>query len=165
VIKSKNFPLPNPLPKGEGIKDKNMHIPPLPPGEGRGEGKAPQKKGRRPSTLQSRKQRQNQTDAEKLFWHSVKAKRFSGYKFRRQFPVGPFYADFVCVEAKLVVEIDGGQHNENQKDITRTLFLNKNGYEVIRFWNNEILGNIEGVLLSLSLTLSRRERELKGGTV
>lgn len=141
--------------------------PPLPPGEGWGEGKAVE---HRPSTIKSRKLRQNQTDAETAFWHSVKAKRFEGRKFRRQFPIGPFYADFACVELKLVVEIDGGQHNENSRDDERTCMLNNLGYEVVRYWNNDVLSNLEGVLHSLSparffaresRSLSRRERELK----
>jgi very-short-patch-repair endonuclease len=150
----------HPLPKGDGTKEKTL-LPPLPPGEGRGEGTDIKIK-HRPSTLKARNLRKRQTDAEKLFWHHVKAKRFLGYKFRRQFPIGPYYADFVCVEEKLVVEIDGGQHCENAGDMERTFFLNQEGYKVIRFWNNEVLKNMEGVFLSLSLTLSRRERELHG---
>jgi very-short-patch-repair endonuclease len=110
----------------------------------------------RNSTVRARNLRKGQTEAEKVFWHSVKAKRFEGYKFKRQVPVGPFYADFVCEEARLIVEIDGGQHSENQKDLQRTAFLNSKGYEVVRFWNNEVLGNLDGLLSSLSLTLSRK---------
>ena len=114
----------------------------------------------RNSTVKARTFRQNQTDAELAFWHVVKAKRFHGYKFRRQHPVGPFYADFACIEHMLVVEIDGGQHAENKKDAERTAYLESKGFEVIRFWNNDVLSNMEGMLHTLSLTLSRREREL-----
>lgn len=98
--------------------------------------------------------RNNQTEAEKLFWHQVKAKRFEGHKFRRQYPIGEYIADFICVEAGLIVEIDGGQHCENAQDEKRTAFLNSLGYKVMRFWNNETMQNMDGVLQALS----RRER-------
>jgi very-short-patch-repair endonuclease len=129
---------------------------PLPPGEGQGEGTK-----HRPSTKRARHLRQAQTTAEKLFWHGVKAKRFESYKFRRQFPIGDYFVDFACVSAKLVVEIDGGQHCDSVADVKRTEYIERKGYKVIRFWNDEILRNIEGVLTSLSLTLSRREREFQ----
>lgn len=93
--------------------------------------------------------RQNQTDAETAFWHEVKAKRFYGHKFRRQFPIGPYFVDFACIEQKLVVEIDGGQHCENQKDETRTAYLKQEGFTLLRFWNNEVLNNLDGVLETL----------------
>ena len=89
-----------------------------------------------------------------MFWNRVKVKQFHGYKFKRQFPVGIYTVDFVCIERKIVVEIDGGQHCENKKDGIRTKYFRNKGYEVVRFWNNEVLGNIDGVLHSLSLTLS-----------
>jgi very-short-patch-repair endonuclease len=66
-------------------------------------------------------------------------------KFRRQVPIGPYIVDFICHELNLVVEVDGGHHSENAKDEARTKFLNKEGFEVLRFWNNEITENIEGV--------------------
>jgi very-short-patch-repair endonuclease len=84
------------------------------------------------------------------------------YKFRRQVPVGPYVADFLCKEAMLIVEIDGSQHSAQvEYDQQRDAFLRAGGYEVIRFWNNEVLMNVNGVLESLSLTLSQRARELK----
>lgn len=132
-------------------------LPPLPPGEGRGEGKKPHRR----ITIQARGLRQNQTDAEKVFWNHVKAKRLEGYKFRRQHPIGQYITDFACLECMLIVEIDGGQHTE-EKDRQRTQTLQQKGFHVLRFWNNEIFDNIEGVLHALSLTLSRRERELAG---
>lgn len=103
--------------------------------------------------------RQSQTEAEKIIWHHLKAKRFLGFKFKRQHPIGPYFPDFVCLEHKLVIEIDGGQHSENKKDVVRTKFLEDEGYTVIRFWNNDVLGNIDGLLSSLSLTLSRKAGE------
>jgi Protein of unknown function (DUF559) len=68
-----------------------------------------------------------------------------GYKFRRQRPIGPFIADFVCIEHRLVIEADGGQHNDNDRDARRTAWLKKRGWRVLRFWNNDILQNPEGV--------------------
>lgn len=113
----------------------------------------------RQSTIRARDLRQSQTEAEKVIWHHLKAKRFLGLKFKRQHPIGPYFPDFVCLEQKLVIEIDGGQHSENTKDVTRTKYLEKEGYTVIRFWNNDVLGNIDGLLSSLSLTLSRHAGE------
>ena len=102
--------------------------------------------------------RRAQTDAETKFWHAVKAGRLAGYKFRRQYPICQYIADFVCVDSKLIVEIDGGQHCENERDKMRTAFLESHGYEVLRFWNDAVLENIEGVLEARSLALSLRER-------
>jgi very-short-patch-repair endonuclease len=102
--------------------------------------------------------RKHQTDAESLFWQNVRSRQL-GYKIRRQVPVGIYTADFLCLELKLIIEIDGGQHSDNEKDKKRTAFLNNLGFKVIRFWNNEVLGNIEGVLSTLTLTLSQRERD------
>ncbi len=76
--------------------------------------------------------------------------------------MGIYTVDFLCLELKMIIEIDGGQHNENKKDEIRAAFLNELGFKVLRFWNNEALHNIEGVLSTLTLTLSQRERELKG---
>ena len=139
---------------------KTAQKPTLPPA---GEGLEPKVIRHKNSTVRARLLRQNQTDAEEKFRNEVKAKRFLGLNFKRQYPIKPYYADFVCLEKNLIIEIDGGQHSENKKDEARTRFLEKEGFEVIRFWNNEILDNMEGVLSSLSLTLSRkRERGQKG---
>ena len=90
--------------------------------------------------------RKNQTDAEVTLWHLVRGKRFSGLKFRRQHPISPYIVDFICTEKKLIIEVDGGQHADAvEYDKKRTAFLESKGYTVIRFWNNEILTNIEGV--------------------
>jgi very-short-patch-repair endonuclease len=105
--------------------------------------------------------RKNSTDAEKRFWSQLRNRRLNGWKFRRQFPIGQYIVDFECYELKLIVEVDGGQHAEQEfYDIRRTEYLQSKGYRVVRFWNNEVLGNLEGVLETLTLTLSQREREL-----
>jgi very-short-patch-repair endonuclease len=102
--------------------------------------------------------RKNPTDAETAVWQKIRAHQL-GWKFRRQVSVGIYIVDFLCLDLKVIVEIDGGQHVDNKKDEVRTSFLNNLGYKVIRFWNNEVLENMEGVLSTLTLTLSQRERE------
>jgi very-short-patch-repair endonuclease len=91
--------------------------------------------------------RRNSTDAERLLWRHLKAKQLEGLKFRRQEQIGRFIVDFVCYEKALIVEADGGQHAlVREKDENRSLWLNAEGFTVLRFWNHEILTNIEGVL-------------------
>ena len=111
-------------------------------------------------TLEKAKQlRKNQTDAEKLLWQKLRNRQLSHYKFRRQVPVGIYIVDFMCVSAKLIVELDGGQHTEKQGyDQKRTAYLETKGFRVVRYWNNDVLINIDGVLEALTLTLSQKER-------
>jgi len=93
--------------------------------------------------------RQRQTKAEKTLWARLRNRQLDGVKFRRQQPIGHYIVDFASFENRVVVEIDGGQHNEREmeeKDEARILWLSKEGYRVLRFWNNEVLGNINGVL-------------------
>ena len=91
--------------------------------------------------------RRNMTDAERLLWKHLRAHRFQHFKFRRQQPIGPFIVDFVCFELRLVIELDGGQHSEQEKeDGSRTAFLNGEGFRVIRFWNDQVLKETESVL-------------------
>jgi primosomal protein N' (replication factor Y) len=100
--------------------------------------------------------RKAMTDAEKSLWSVLRNRQLGNFKFRRQRPIGPFIADFVCMERQLIVEADGGQHNENQNDQTRTAWLESNGWEVIRFWNNEILKNLDGVQQRILEALNKR---------
>jgi very-short-patch-repair endonuclease len=91
--------------------------------------------------------RNNQTDAEKRLWHVLRNRRLAGLKFRRQFSFPPYIVDFVCLEHRIIVEVDGGQHAENVAyDSERTQFLEGQGYRVLRFWNNDVLENTEEVL-------------------
>lgn len=100
--------------------------------------------------------RRNQTDVEKRLWYRLRARQIGGYKFRRQHQIGNFIADFVCAERMLIVEIDGGQHSEQaQRDSTRTAALSSMGYRVLRFWNNEVIDNIDAVLEAIRLALER----------
>jgi len=106
----------------------------------------------------ARKLRREATDAEKLLWRKLRARQVCGAKFRRQVPIGPYIVDFVCFEHRLIVEIDGGQHNEPRGrayDIQRTRWLESQGFRVLRFWNNEVLGNLEGVLTRIVQALNK----------
>ena len=86
------------------------------------------------------------TEAEKVIWAALRAGRLNGLKFRRQQPIGPFIADFVCQQARLVIELDGSQHVDLAYDRSRDAFLNKAGYRVLRFWNSDVTANKAGVL-------------------
>lgn len=98
----------------------------------------------------ARQLRSEMTDAESYLWQSLRSRQIHGLKFRRQHPVGKFILDFACIEAKLIIEVDGGQHNEMQiQDNQRTAWLEAQGWKVLRFWNNEVLQNIEGVLVEV----------------
>jgi len=98
--------------------------------------------------------RKNMTDAERKLWSILRGRQFHGFKFRRQQPIGSYIADFVCMEIKLIVEVDGGQHAaEKHHDIERTKFLSSIGYQVLRFWNKDVMDNIEGVAQELKTTI------------
>ncbi|OFZ68129.1 MAG: DNA (cytosine-5-)-methyltransferase [Betaproteobacteria bacterium RBG_16_58_11] len=113
----------------------------------------------------ARSLRSNQTDAERLLWRHLRAGRLEGHKFKRQQPLGPYIADFVCFKAMLVVELDGGQHADQvNEDAERTRWLTSQGYRVLRFWNNELIENMEGVwaVISAALSPSPQPSPLKG---
>ena len=94
----------------------------------------------------ARELRRDETDAEKKLWSRLRGRRLDGLKFRRQFPLGPFFADFCALETKLIIEVDGGQPAvQRDKDGSRTESLTKQGFRVLRFWNNEVLGSIDAV--------------------
>src|SRR5690606_4838289 len=97
--------------------------------------------------------RNNPTDAEKALWKRLQHEQL-GLKFRRQHPIEPYIVDFYCPDKKLIIEVDGGQHNENKRDDARTAYLESKGYRVIRFWNNEVLQNTDGVLETIMNELS-----------
>ena len=101
--------------------------------------------------------RNDATDAERRLWQHLRARRLSGFKFRRQYPIAGHIADFACVEAKLVVELDGGQHAERQtQDAERTRRIETNGYRVIRFWNDDVLLRTEAVVEEIMRNLPAR---------
>ena len=93
----------------------------------------------------AREMRREQTDAERNLWKHLRAGRFDGLKFRRQYPIPPYIADFCCVEKKLVIELDGAQHSV-EVDATRTACLEAQGFRVLRFWDNDVLLRTDSVL-------------------
>ena len=136
-------------------------------------------KGYARPTARSRELRQTATEAECKLWQQISARKLQGVRFNRQFPVGQYICDFVSRERKLIIELDGGQHAiAVEYDAKRTRFLETQGYRVIRFWNNEVMENIDGVLQVIGQTLDnmpspgpsrRREgslwtRQLRGET-
>ena len=127
--RSSEDPHPNPLPQaGEGV------------------------------TLRARELRRGSTDAERLLWLKLRDRRLDGFKFRRQHPIGPYFADFACVEAMLVVELDGGQHFESENaamDAKRTAVIEQHGYVVLRLDNWQMLREPEAVLQVIHQRLLR----------
>ena len=101
------------------------------------------------ASTRARRLRSNPTEAEKPIWLHLRNKQLNGFRFRRQQPIGPYIVDFFCPQASLVIEIHGGQHSP-ERDDTRTRWLEERGYRVVRFWNNDVLGNAEGVWTALA---------------
>ena len=113
-------------------------------------------RGRREKPIRlARRLRINQTDAETVLWNRPRNRQIDGHKFARQVPIASYICDFVCRERRLVVEVDGGQHSESASDEIRDRRLNEDGYRVLRFWNNDVLGNLEGVLMTIQTELSK----------
>ncbi len=116
-------------------------------------------KGVRSTVAAARKLRRNMTDVEQKLWDRLRDKQIEEFRFRRQRPMGRYVVDFVCLDAKLIVELDGGQHaGQVEADAKRTDFLQSLGFEVMRFWNNDVVENIDGVLERI------RERLLQHAT-
>jgi very-short-patch-repair endonuclease len=107
-------------------------------------------------TCSGRELRRQGTQAERVLWLKLRNRQLNGVKFRRQQPLGNYIVDFVGFDKKLIIEIDGGQHNEEEilsQDEVRTAWLKSQGFRVIRFWNNEVLENLEGVLLNIQMAI------------
>ncbi|HWK36347.1 endonuclease domain-containing protein [Sphingomonas sp.] len=109
------------------------------------------------TVTQLRHLRRNATEAEKRLRRALK-EAFPAFKWRFQAPIGPYRVDFLCFGARLVIEVDGGQHDAVE-DAARTRFIESEGYRVLRFWNNDVLENIDGVIATIANSLSHRERE------
>jgi very-short-patch-repair endonuclease len=102
-----------------------------------------------------RRLRAESTEEERKLWKKLRATRFSGYKFRRQHRIGPYFADFCCVKRRLIVELDGSQHvDQKEEDAARTAYLNVQGYRVIRFWNEQVNREIDDVLEAVYAALT-----------
>src|SRR3989338_2634466 len=110
--------------------------------------------------LYARKLRINQTDAEKKIWNHLRDRRFLGYKFRRQHPIGTYIVDFCCTEEKLIVELDGSQHLQQQfEDEKRRSELSKLGYRLLRFWDHDVLKDSQSILEAIELFLATSENK------
>ena len=106
------------------------------------------------ATARARHLRKESTDSENALWRLLRNRELAGYKFRRQCPIGQYIVDFVCFEKKLVVEVDGGQHLErSQYDNERTSWLESKGFQVLRFWNSQILEEADSVLEAILVAL------------
>jgi very-short-patch-repair endonuclease len=125
---------------------------PTSPVKGEGEHGADREMRRRARGLRIR-----MTDAERKLWFALRDRRFAGFKFRRQVPIGRFIVDFVCFEQRLVIEVDGGQHADSVADKRRDRWFVANGFRVMRFWNNEVLSNLEGVVTLVAEALHVKE--------
>jgi adenine-specific DNA-methyltransferase len=97
----------------------------------------------------ARRLRRDQTAVERKLWYALRDRRLYGFKFRRQQPIGSYVVDFVCFEEKLIVELDGGQHGFDEKlaaDAARTAYLQNEGFRVMRYWNSELVENLDGAM-------------------
>src|SRR5512138_3676711 len=111
------------------------------------------------TATRARNLRRNQTEAERRLWSRLRDRQIAGHKFRRQVALGPYIVDFACFDERLIIELDGGQHGEAEqqlRDDERTAWLKANGYLVLRYWNNEVLENMEGVLTAIADALQDR---------
>ena len=108
------------------------------------------------NTAKARQLRKTPTDAERALWNILRGRQVSGCKFRRQAPIGHYIVDFVCFENRLVLEVDGGQHLESASyDAARTAWLEREGFRVLRFWNNQVLQETDAVREAIFITVQQ----------
>jgi very-short-patch-repair endonuclease len=105
-------------------------------------------------TRRARRLRRAATKAETALWYRLRSRALNGYKFVRQEPIGPYTVDLICRECRLVIEVDGGQHADKPQDAIRDKWLVEHNYRVLRFWNNDVLGNMSGVLETIATALA-----------
>jgi primosomal protein N' (replication factor Y) len=103
----------------------------------------------------ARRLRTGATDAEHRLWLLLRDRRLLGYRFRRQHPIGPFVVDFACTKHRLIIEVDGSQHLDSDGDARRTVFLERAGWRVVRFWNNDVTNTPNAVLEAILAALAR----------
>jgi very-short-patch-repair endonuclease len=104
-------------------------------------------------TRRSRSLRHEMTDAERHLWRRLRQRELLGWRFRRQHPIAGYVADFACIEAKLVIEVDGGQHSGSEADVRRDRPIRDQGWSVLRFWNNDVMANVDGVVAAIAAAL------------
>src|SRR5215213_4705849 len=117
------------------------------------------------TTKRARRLRADPTNAERKLWHRLRGRSINNSKFVRQEPIGRYFVDFVCREKRLIVEVDGGQHAGSRRDAARDHWLAEEGYRVLRFWNNDVLTQIDAVLETINVALNSatfRRQELRG---
>ncbi|VXC06826.1 conserved hypothetical protein [Luteimonas sp. 9C] len=105
----------------------------------------------------ARRLRHAMTPAEIALWRHLRGRQRCGARFRRQHPIGPFIADFACLAPTLVIEVDGGQHSGSRSDVSRDAYLRQKGFHVLRFWNHDVLRNVDGVCRVIDAWLENRE--------
>ena len=105
-------------------------------------------------TGRARRLRQSATKAESALWYRTRSRQINGFKFVRQEPIGPYTVDLICRERRLSIEVDGGQHADSSDDAFRDKWLVAHNYRVLRFWNNDVLGNMAGVLETIATALA-----------
>lgn len=127
-------------------------------GEGWGEGKIICEDKAHPRNLKlvgiAKTLRKRQTDSETKLWYQLRDRRLENTKFRRQYPIKNYVVDFICTDKMLIIELDGGQHADNKKDVLRDNWLKSEGYRILRFWNSDVLQNMEAVLQVIMDTLN-----------
>jgi very-short-patch-repair endonuclease len=97
------------------------------------------------------------TDVERRLWVYLRQRQLDGFHFRKQCPIGPYIADFACLKAKLIIELDGSQHADSTTDATRDAWFTAHGYRTLRFWNNDVLQNMDGIILTITAALGQPE--------
>ena len=125
------------LPQGEKARKDSRYL--LPQGE----------KARKSNVKFAKHLRRNMTEVEVKLWNALRDRRFENYKFRRQVPIGKYIADFACFEKRLIVELDGSQHEESKRDETRDAWLKSQNFRILRFWNIDINQALDGCLIAI----------------
>jgi very-short-patch-repair endonuclease len=105
-------------------------------------------------TQRARRLRKDATKAETALWYRLRSRNLNGYKFVRQESIGPYIVDLICRESRLIIEVDGRQHADSPRDVVRDKWLADHKYRVLRFWNNDVLGNMAGVLETIATALA-----------
>jgi very-short-patch-repair endonuclease len=144
----------NPLPQHGGGLGRGKRL----PGLSASDEKPAYKIRTRTKTLKrARELRDQPTDAEMRLWKYLRRRQLKGLCFRKQGPIGPYIADFACLEARLIIELDGGQHADSATDASRDAWFTAHGYRTPRFWNNDVLANTDGVIIMITEALGHLE--------